>query len=84
MNMTTARLLNLLALKLVCALAMSGIATLACAQDSNFDQVAERALNRRAIEAVIWACRSQRAAHVRRGEKRLAATSTKLSIGRGQ
>src|SRR5713226_349871 len=54
MNMTTARSLNLLALKLVCVLAMSGIATQAFAQDSNFDQVAERALNRRAIEAVIW------------------------------
>src|SRR5713226_552761 len=54
MNMTTARSLNLLALKLVCVLAMSGIATQAFAQDSNFDQVAERALNPRAIEAVIW------------------------------
>src|SRR6266851_5911227 len=54
MSMTTARSLNLLALKLVCALAMSGIATQACAQDSNFDQLAERALSRRAIEAVIW------------------------------
>jgi hypothetical protein len=54
MNMTTARPLNLLALKLVCVLAMSGIATQAFAQDSKFDQVAERTLNRRAIEAVIW------------------------------
>jgi len=54
MNVTTARPLNLLALKLVCVLAMSGIATQAFAQDSNFDQVAERALSRRAIEAVIW------------------------------
>ena len=40
--MTTARSLNLLALKLVCVLAMSGIATQPFAQGSNFDQVAER------------------------------------------
>jgi hypothetical protein len=54
MNMTTTRTLNLLATALVGGLAMNDLATQALAQQTRVDQVAERALNRRAIEAVVW------------------------------
>src|SRR5258708_36660212 len=48
------RRLSLLATPLVVALAMSGFALQALAQETQFDKLAERALNRGAIEAVIW------------------------------
>src|SRR5580765_5467303 len=54
MNMKTARTHKLLAAVLICVLAMSGLATQALAQETRFNQVAERTLNGRAIEAVIW------------------------------
>ena len=52
--MTITRTLNLLATALVGGLAMNGLATQALAQEIRVDQVAERAQNRRAIEAVVW------------------------------
>jgi hypothetical protein len=33
---------------------MGGLATQAITQETRVDQLAERALNRRAIEAVVW------------------------------
>ena len=59
MNMTTTCTLNLLTAALVGVLAMSGLATQARAQETGVqtsapDQLDERALNRRAIEAVVW------------------------------
>ena len=57
--MTTTCTLNLLTAALVGVLAMSGLATQALAQETGVqtsapDQLDERALNRRAIEAVVW------------------------------
>ncbi len=43
-----------LAAALAGVLTMSGIATQVLAQEIRVDQLAERALNRRAIESVIW------------------------------
>jgi hypothetical protein len=54
MNMTTTRTLNVLAAALVGVLATSGLATQTLAQETPVDQLEERAVNRRAIEAVIW------------------------------
>ena len=45
---------NLLVAALAGALAMGGLATQAIAQETRVDLLAERALNRRAIEAVVW------------------------------
>ena len=45
---------NLLVAALAGALAMGGLATQAITQETRVDQLAERALNRRAIEAVVW------------------------------
>ena len=52
--MTTTRTLNLLAAALVGVLATSGLATQTLARETRVDQLEERAVNRRAIEAVIW------------------------------
>jgi hypothetical protein len=54
MTATTTRPRNLLVAALVGTLTMGGLATQAIAQQTRVDQLAERALNRRAIEAVIW------------------------------
>jgi hypothetical protein len=54
MNVRTIHTSNLKAAVLVGVLAMSSPATGALAQETNFDQLAEHALNRRAIEAVVW------------------------------
>jgi hypothetical protein len=52
MTVTTTRPLNFLVAAL--ALAVGGLATQAIAQETRVDQLGERALNRRAIEAVVW------------------------------
>jgi hypothetical protein len=51
---TNTRTLSLLTTAIVVVLAMHGLATHALAQETDFNQLAERALNGRAIEAVVW------------------------------
>jgi hypothetical protein len=53
MEMTSHRISHLLA-ALAGALSMGSLATQAIAQETRVDQLAERALDRRAIEAVVW------------------------------
>jgi hypothetical protein len=53
MEMTSHRISHLAA-ALAVVLTMSGIATQVLAQETRVDQLAERAVNRRAVEAVIW------------------------------
>src|SRR4029077_6866154 len=51
---TTTRTLSLLTTASLWFLAMRGLATQALAQETDLNQLAERALNRRAIESVTW------------------------------